>query len=400
MTSPVQAQLLMLQLRVQAALAVKIVAVLLLSAGIATRPAEAQTYSALYSFTGNHGVQPAGGLFRDTAGNLYGTTIYGGDSGNGTVFKLDTTGKETVLHSFTGNSDGGLPLAGLIQDKVNNFYGTTGPGFTNSGVVFKMDVTGNETVLHTFNDFKHGAGLTAVLVRDSAGNLYGTTQGGGNLRPCLLAGCGLVFKLDARGKETVLYRFKGKGDGKSPLGSLIRDTAGNLYGTTAKGGASGAGVVFKVDATGKETVLYSFKGTSDGKTPVSGLVRDTAGNLYGTTEHGGASGAGVVFRLDTAGKETVLYPFTGGADGANPIGTLIRDTAGNLYGTTVNGGTSGVGVVFSLDTTGRQTVLHSFNKTDGEFPSAQLFRDANGNRYGTAKGGGAFDGGVVFKIMP
>jgi len=397
MSSPGHSKVRML---LQAARSATMIALVVLAAGLATRPAQAQTYSVLYNFSVNHGVQPAGGLFRDAAANLYGTTIYGGDSGNGTVFKLDTTGKQTVLHSFTGNSDGGLPLAGLIRDKFDNFYGTTGPGFTNSGVVFKMDGPGNETVLHTFTDYKRGAGLTGVLVRDSAGNLYGSTEYGGNLHPCLLAGCGLVFKLNARGKETVLYRFKGRADGRTPVGSLIRDSAGNLYGTTTKGGAAGAGVVFKVDATGKETVLYSFKGKSDGKTPRAGLVRDAAGNFYGTTEHGGASGAGVVFKLDAAGKETVLYPFTGGADGGNPIANLIRDAAGNLYGTTVNGGTSGVGVVFSLDPAGKQTVLHSFNKTDGAFPSAPLFRDADGNLYGTTERGGAFDGGVAFKVTP
>jgi uncharacterized repeat protein (TIGR03803 family) len=399
MTNLVQSRFSISWTRLLAMLAV-IMLVLLVVGGITSQTAQAQTYSVLYSFNINHGVHPAGGLFRDAAGNLFGTTVYGGSSGNGTVFMLDTTGKETVLHSFSGNSDGGFPLAGLIRDKFENFYGTTGPGFTNSGVVFQMDGHGNETVLHTFIDFSHGAGLTGVLVRDSAGNLYGTTQGGGNLRPCLLAGCGLVFKLDARGKETVLYRFKGKADGKSPSGNLIRDTAGNLYGTTTKGGAADAGVVFKVDATGKQTVLYSFKGKSDGKTPRAGLVRDTAGNLYGTTEFGGASGAGVVFKLDTTGKQTVLYPFTGGADGANPIATLIRDAAGNLYGTAVNGGAFGAGVVFSLDSTGKQTVLHSFDKTDGAFPGTPVLRDANGNLYGTAWGGGASDGGVVFKLTP
>jgi uncharacterized repeat protein (TIGR03803 family) len=295
MTNPEQSKVLISGIRLRAACSATMIALLLISAGIAAQSAQAQTYSVLYSFSVNHGVQPAGGLFRDAAGNLYGTTIYGGRTGNGTVFKLETTGKQIVLHSFTGNSDGGLPLAGLIRDKLGNFYGTTGPAFTNSGVVFKMDGPGNETVLHRFNHFKFGAGLTGVLVRDRAGNLYGTTQSGGNLRPCLLAGCGLVFKLDTRGKETVLYRFKGKADGRAPFGSLIRDDAGNLYGTTTKGGASDAGVVFKVDATGKETVLYSFKGKSDGKTPMAGLIRNTAGNLYGTTEFGGASGAGVVF---------------------------------------------------------------------------------------------------------
>jgi uncharacterized repeat protein (TIGR03803 family) len=155
----------------------------------------------------------------------------------------------------------------------------------------------------------------------------------------------LVFKLDANGKETILYRFKGNAARKFPVGNLIRDTAGNLYGTTTQGGAANVGVDFTLDATGKETVLYTFKGKSDGKTPTAGLVRDAAGNLYGTMEYGGASGA--VFKLETTGKQTVLYPFTGGADGANPIATLIRDAAGNLHGTTVDGGAFTAGVVFS-----------------------------------------------------
>jgi uncharacterized repeat protein (TIGR03803 family) len=371
----------------------------LLPAVIAVSAARAQTYSVLYSFTGEHGVEPAAGLFRDAAGNLYGTTIYGGNSGNGTVFKLDTAGHETVLHSFSGNSDGGLPLAGLIRDGSGNFYGSACCGSTNSGVVFKMDKFGNETVLHRFA-YKGGALPTAALVRDRSGNLYGTTEYGGNLHPCLLSGCGVVFKLDLKGKETVLYRFKGKADGRSPFGALVRDSDGNLYGTTIKGGTSHAGVVFKLAPTGKQTVLYSFSGGADGKSPQAGLLRDAAGNLYGATEHGGTSRAGVVFKLDSTGKETVLYPFTGGADGANPIASLIRDADGNLYGTALNGGASGAGVVFKLDTAGEQTVLHSFNKKDGAFPNGALVRDADGNLYGTTAGGGAFGRGVIFKLTP
>ena len=146
-----------------------------------------------------------------------------------------------------------------------------------------------------------------------------------------------------------------------PYGGLIRDSKGNLYGTTNGGGASGAGVVFKVDTSGNETVLYSFTGGADGGYPLAGVIRDSAGNLYGTTNGGGASGAGVVFKVDTSGNETVLYSFTGGADGGFPLWVVLaRDSAGNLYGTTAGGGASGAGVVFKVDTSGNETVLYSF----------------------------------------
>ena len=162
---------------------------------------------------------------------------------------------------------------------------------------------------------------------------------------------GVVFKLDTRGKETVLHSFAGGTDGQYPWAGLVRDSDGGLYGTTFYGGASNYGVVFKVDAAGTETVLYSFTGGADGGNPTAGVIRDSAGNLYGTTNIGGAPGMGygVVFELDMAGTETVLHTFTGGAGGANPVGGLIRDTAGNLYGTTQDGGSgSGVGLVFEL----------------------------------------------------
>jgi uncharacterized repeat protein (TIGR03803 family) len=168
---------------------------------------------------------------------------------------------------------------------------------------------------------------------------------------------------------TVLHRFTGA-DGQNPseYGHLIADSAGDLYGTTSGGGASGAGVVFKLNKTG-ETVLHSFTGGADGGTPYAGLTRDSAGNLYGTTSGGGASGAGVVFKLDTTGTETVLYNFTKKPGGTNPYASLIQDSAGNLYGTTSGGGASGAGVVFKLDTTGTETVLHNFTGGDGGIPS-------------------------------
>jgi uncharacterized repeat protein (TIGR03803 family) len=196
------------------------------------------------------------------------------------------------------------------------------------------------TLLYSFfrNGNKDGASPVAGLVRDAAGNLYGTTYfGGGKTRECS-SGCGTVFKLDATGTESVLYRFKGGTDGKFPLAGLVPDAAGHLYGTTREGGISnncpaGCGTVFMLDTTGAETVLYRFMSlATDGQYPSAGLIRDAAGNLYGTTYWGGTSDSGTVFKLDTTGTETVLFSFTG-TDGAHPVAGLIRDVAGNFYGT-------------------------------------------------------------------
>jgi len=249
----------------------------------------------LYSFTGGaDGADPQAGLVRDSSGNLYGTAFYGGAYGWGVVFKVDTTGAETVLYSFTGGSDGGEPLAGLLRDSAGNLYGTTYGGAYGWGVVFMLDPTGAETVLYSFT---YGANPYAGLVRDSAGNLYGTTEAGGAY------GLGAVFKVKENSKEKILYSFTGGADGTDPRGGLVRDSASNLYGTTWQGGAYGWGVVFKVDSTGKETVLYTFTGGADGGNPAAGLLRDSAGNLYGTTYFGGvvsdacSMGCGVVFKI-------------------------------------------------------------------------------------------------------
>ena len=178
---------------------------------------------------------------------------------------------------------------------------------------------------------------------DSAGNLYGSTQGGAH-------GCGAVYKVNHSGKGTVLYTFTCGTDGGYPgiLAGVILDASGNVYGTTSSGGESNAGVVYKVDTGGHETVLYSFKGLTDGSSPSGPLIRDAAGNFLGTTRSGGASGAGTIYKLDPNGNETILYSFTGGTDGADPCAGVIRDTAGNLYGTTQSGGKDNDGVVFKL----------------------------------------------------
>jgi uncharacterized repeat protein (TIGR03803 family) len=251
-------------------------------------------------------------VIRDSVGNLYGTTGGGGTFGFGTVFKLDTSGKETVLYSFTGGADGEFPEAGLVRDVAGNLYSTTIFGGTSGncnggcGTVFKLDTTGKETVLYSFRN-GDGAYPNSVI-RDSAGNLYGTTYGGGPPSFCFGSGCGVVFKVDTTGKETVLYTFTGGADGANPYAGLVRDAKGNLYGTTSYGGdmaacKGGCGVVFKLDKTGKETVLHRFMG-ADGASPYAGLVRDAKGNIYGTTFTGGdltcvvyVGGCGVVFKL-------------------------------------------------------------------------------------------------------
>ncbi len=387
----------------------------------------------LHSFTGSpDGVVPYGStLVRDAQGNLYGTTAYGGDAscssgigiGCGTVFKVDATGKETVLHSFIA-SDGLNPNAGLVLDAQGNLYGTTSAGGTHGdGAVYKLDTTGKETVLYSFGGTA-GDGLQpyAGLVRDTQGNLYGTTFDGGNTTsPCTsFGGCGTVFKVDTTSKETVLYRFTGTGgDGANPMAGLVRDAQGNLYGTTYSGGTYGNGTVFKLDTTGKETVLYSFTGTGgDGAGPRGGLVLDAEGNLYGTTGAGGSaecgsSGCGALFKLDTTGKETVLFSSFGEEhNGWGPYGNLIRDAEGNLYGTTFGGGSGsscehGCGTVYKVDTSGNGTVLYNFaGGADSAFPDAGVISDAQGDLYGTtrgvdwAQGGSASGGGTVFKLTP
>jgi uncharacterized repeat protein (TIGR03803 family) len=205
---------------------------------------------------------------------------------------------------------------------------------------------------------------------------------------------------------TVIHRFGAEGDGRLPAAGLVRDAAGNLYGTTLIGGAYGAGIVFKINASGNEELLYSFTGGLDGSLPSATLVRDAAGNLYGTTEEGGADRGGVVFEVNATGEETVLHSFRGGTDGLNPLAGVVMDRLGNLYGTTFFGGStgceSGCGTVFVLSRSGVETILHSFTgHWDGGNPRAALIRDpATGTLYGTAEIGGSFGAGAVFRLLP
>ncbi len=354
-----------------------------------------------------NGSDPWAGVVRDGAGNLYGTTESGGEWDAGTVYKIDTTGRETVLHSFTSGTDGGKPKAGVILDAAGNLYGTTtqagsfqGTGCSTygCGVVYRLDPSGHETVLYSFPGGAYGSGPGSRLARDSAGNLYGTAGGGAS-------GYGVIFKLDTAGHETILHNFAGGDDGEYP-NEVTLDAAGGLYGTTYEGGASNLGVVFKLAPSGALTVLHSFSG-ADGDLPYAGVILDAYGNIYGTTYGGGPNNYGVVFKLDTAGNETVLWNFTGGQDGGSPRADLLRDSAGNLYGTTQCGGAAiqgyycGDGVVFKLDRSGHQSVLYRFTGgADGAQPFSTLIADQEGNLYGTTSAGASGTGGygAVFQL--
>jgi uncharacterized repeat protein (TIGR03803 family) len=330
-------------------------------------PAGQQTV--IYSFEGRgSGGRPTAGLVRDAQGNLYGDTQVGGDNncnapyGCGMVFKIDTAGHETVLYKFKGGNDGAQPEPALIRDSAGSLYGTTeggGPAF--QGTVFKLDSAGSETVLYAFTGKADGGAPLGGLIRDAQGNLYGGTQFGGNGTACGSFGCGVIFKIDPSGNETVLYSFSGEEDGSEVTDTLVLDSVGNLYGTTFDGGdlscfkPYGCGVVFRLDPAGVETVLFRFSDeTATGWQPIGGLVRDASGNLFGTTYRGGANGLGTVFKLDPAGHETLLYSFTGGSDGGYPYAGLSIDAAGNLYGTTLAAGRpgcvfqQGCGVAFKI----------------------------------------------------
>ena len=357
--------------------------------------AQSVTETVLHSFAGtpSDGANPFTGLISDSAGNLYGTTFHGGANNLGTIFKLDTSNNLTVLHSFAGTpSDGGNPGGPVILDSAGNLYGTTYHGGANNlGTIFKLDTSNNLMVLHSFSG-PDGAMPSTWLIFDSAGNLYGTTSGRGANNQ------GTIFKLNTSNNNfTVLYNFgTSTGNGANITGGLVFDAAGNLYGTTLGGSgncaAGGCGTVFKLDTSNKYTLLHSFSGP-DGDAPV-GLIIDGHGNLYSTTLAGGANGAGNIFKLDTNNNFTVLYSFTTQPTAA--FGRLIMDGAGNLYGTTFYGGSTSTcapyscGTVFKLDTSNAFTTLYSFgaSPTDGVNPIAGLIFDSAGNLYGTTRDGG------------
>lgn len=465
----------------------------------------------LHSFgaTGDGSV-PMAGLIIDGSGNLYGTTYLGGSTDSGIVFELSPSQSgwtETILYNFLDQADGGYPVATLTFDKAGNLYGTGEVGGNvncnnyqyqpiGCGVVFELvhnsDGTWSESALHSFDMYDGWQPMTGVTF-DSAGNLngttmfgpgtsctvgcgtvfqmtpgasgwtlrtvysfaggpdgdgplgnlvlgadghfYGTTQGGGNTSNCSY-GCGTVFELTPTAqvwKEKIIHNFSGSAsapygvDGSIPAAGVVFDQFGNLYGTTSAGGTVASvsycptcgGTVFKMskNSSGQwaTSLLYAFTANRDGLNPTGGLVADAAGNLYGTTQNGGSHGHGSVYALvpqaSGAYKEHVIYSFLGGADGQYPIGGLVSDAAGNLYGTTYYGGVNancslsyGCGTVFKLTPAGggrwTETVLHAFANTDGVNVSGPLTMDAAGNLFGAANGNNQGGLSTIFELSP
>jgi uncharacterized repeat protein (TIGR03803 family) len=388
--------------------------------------AHAAQEKTLHSFgEGGDGQNPLGGLVMDAAHNLYGTTQEGGSGEEGTAFELSPDGHggwtETVLFNFE-HEHGALPHGGLIIDGHGNLYGTTALGGAHGdGTVFELSPNGSggwtETVLHSFDHFD-GDGITPIanLTMDAGGNLYGTTYAGGMPEPECHDGCGTVFKLSRNGSgwtETVLHRFNAQ-DGAKPFGGVVLDSAGNVYGTTSEGGqfASQFGVAFELSPNGSggwiETILHVFdRDDPAGSRPLGGLILDGMGNLYGTTSDGGSARAGTAFKLSPNGNDgwtvKTLHSFGGRNDGWHPGAALAFDSAGNLYGTTQTGGIGHQrGIVFKLSPNGsggwNETILHSFAPENGSTPQAPVIVDPAGDVFGTTSMGGAHNRGVVFGI--
>jgi uncharacterized repeat protein (TIGR03803 family) len=381
----------------------------------------AETVLHAFRSGGGDGLAPYGRLISDAEGNLYGTTTLGGTSGTGIVFELTKSQApagwtETILYNFAGGNDGSQPWAGLIFDSAGNLYGTTFLGGTsNAGTVYELTPgqggVWTETLLYSFAGGADGSGPQSDLIFDRSGNLYGTTTGGGS------PGNGIVFELTSgQGgvwTETVLHRFT-ISEATSPRAAVIFGTHGELYGTLANDGAFGAGGVFRLDRPAtkggawRETTLYTFTGGADGLGPLCRLVL-YKGSLYGTTVKGGASSVGVIFQLtppashEGAWTETVLHSFTCGSDGCIGWAGLIMDRNGTFYGTTQFGGLpSNGGTVFQLKLQGgiwTESVLYSFIYGSNHFSAAGLLMGKNGTLYGTTVGNHR-NSGMVFKLRP
>jgi uncharacterized repeat protein (TIGR03803 family) len=383
------------------------------------KPASTQV---AYSFAGDEdGEYPSTELVIDGSGNLYGTTVQGGEFGGGTVFQLTPSGDHNVLYSFRGSTDGGQPYGGVTLDADGNLYGSAVVGGNGGscedgcGVAYKLTNVGGtwtQTVMHSFTGGLDGSGPGSGLTLDAHGDLFGMTPTGGAY------GLGVIYQLHSVSGTwhfRVIHAFTGGDDGSSgSAGRLLLDSAGNLYGAATTGGANQKGTVFEMKRRGSDwnyRVLYAFKGMPDAGFPYGGLLFDGRGRLYGTTYYDGANNLGSVYQLTPTRhgpwKERVLYSFQGGTDGANSISSLVPDASGNLYGTTSEGGAPGCscGVIFKLSPAGggawTESVAYAFmGVPDGAFAYNGMVSDGHGNYFGTTVHGGEDDEGALYQFTP
>jgi uncharacterized repeat protein (TIGR03803 family) len=392
--------------------------------------ASAQTETVIHTFQSSNkhdGIEPFSGVIADSKGALYGTTGQGGAYGHGAVYKLSPPAvaggawKEAILYSFTGGIDGSYPQAGLLL--LNGvIYGTTQLGGASAaGVVYQLTHSGStwtENVIYTFTGGKDGKWPVSGLVADNRGNLFGTTVEGGNFNGNA-NGYGVIFRLSPQSSgwtQVVLHAFLSGSDGSDPNSTLIRDSSGALYGATYQSGQFGYGNIFKLappsgGGNWTKTILYDFQNASDGSYPTAGPVLDSSGNLYGTTSDGGQYNRGTVYKLTPPSggsgpwTETTLYAFQNGNDGGYPQAGLIFDNSGNLYGTTLDGGSAGWGVVFELIPPSggsgpwTENVLHAFTGNPDGGSSYTPLLLLGTTLYGTTWGGG-LSSGTVFQIVP
>jgi uncharacterized repeat protein (TIGR03803 family) len=380
----------------------------------------AATTDVIFSFEEAEGEYADTDLETDSAGNIYGTTVLGGDFGGGTVFQLRPTPDgwvHTVLYSFTGGADGGEPYKGVTLDREGNLYGTAVTGGSGSceggcGVVYKLTNSGGtwtQSVIHAFTGGDDGSGPGARVTVDQSENVYGMTPTGGAY------GLGTIYKIHQAGGAwdfRVIHAFTGGADGGSGSAGRMILRKGRLYGAATTGGNYGGGVVFELTQSGVAgwhfRTIYSFQGQPDGSFPYGALLFDRSGNVYGTTYYGGANGIGAVYKLSPrpVGEwdENVIYSFQNGSDGNSPISNLVFDTVGNLYGTTSEGGL-GSGTIFKLSPIGvgqwTETIVHPFQgPPDGGFAYNGMVVDRFGNFYGATVHGGKNNDGCVYKFTP
>jgi uncharacterized repeat protein (TIGR03803 family) len=358
------------------------------------RPAQAQTYSVLFNFGTSNGdpyYPPAPGtIAQGRDGNLYTTTEFGGVEGVGAAFRVTTTGKLSLLHSFNETHGGENPSSGLTLGTDGSLYGTTQSGGPSQGVIFKLTPSGKYAILYRFSGYPPDGGLPeAAPIEGTDGNFYGTAYQGGEQT------FGSVYKLTRSGKFSTLYSFDST-TGVDLNTPLVQGRDGNLYGTTSQGGTRGYGTVFKITPTGKLTVLYNFDFTH-GNQSTAPLIQASDGIFYGTTTGGGTTNFGVIFSITSKGVLNVLHNFSG-SDGIMPRGGLVQASDGKLYGTSAEGGTQGCGTIFVMDLEGTFSKLYDFDYTTGCGPQVSLLQHTNGVLYGDTDDGGSGSEGVFYSF--